>query len=157
MATTMSLRLSDNKLFFWPKHNICAFYDSIWFIWFNTIISQSNLSCQLWNRKLKINKKIILKIKNLCSLLGVCRTCFPWRRSPWCPLSTAPPWWASRDTRGSATSVSWGHFLHSIPKISKWEIPGSNPSKRFRGCHSYAKSRKDHAILDTFLLLWSIL
>ena len=28
----------------------------IWFIWFDTVICLSNLSCELWNRKLKINK-----------------------------------------------------------------------------------------------------
>ena len=31
-------------------------YDSIWFIWFDTIICLSNLSCELWNRKLKIKE-----------------------------------------------------------------------------------------------------
>ena len=31
-------------------------HDSIWFIWFDTIICLPNLSCELWNRKLKIKK-----------------------------------------------------------------------------------------------------
>ena len=35
-------------------------HDSVWFVWFDTIICLSNFSCELWNRKLKI-KEIYLK------------------------------------------------------------------------------------------------
>ena len=30
-------------------------HESIWFIWFHTLICLSNLSCEMWNRKLKVN------------------------------------------------------------------------------------------------------
>ena len=56
MAWAESLSLGDDKLFFGPKDDIYA--DSIWFSWFDIIICLSNLSCDLWNRKLKINKKL---------------------------------------------------------------------------------------------------
>ena len=36
--------------------HLCFLHDSIWFIWFDTIIRLSNLSCELWNRKLKIQE-----------------------------------------------------------------------------------------------------
>ena len=42
----------------------CFIHDSIWFVWFDTIICLSNLSCELWNRKLKI-KEIYFKKKYL--------------------------------------------------------------------------------------------
>ena len=49
---------------FGPKHYIFAlFHDSYWFIWFDTFICLSNLSCELWSRKWKIIfKKIISKL-----------------------------------------------------------------------------------------------
>ena len=34
----------------------CFIHDSIWFVWFDTIICLSNLSCELWSRKLKIKE-----------------------------------------------------------------------------------------------------
>ena len=39
-----------------PSTITTLFYDSIWFISFNTIICLSIFSCELWNRKLKINE-----------------------------------------------------------------------------------------------------
>ena len=47
-------------LFRTQAQHLCFIHDSIWFIWFDTIICLSNLSCELWNRKLKI-KEIYLK------------------------------------------------------------------------------------------------
>ena len=38
-----------------PSTTSTLFHDSIWINWFDTIISVSNLSCDLRNRKLKIN------------------------------------------------------------------------------------------------------
>ena len=49
-------------LFWIQAQHLRFIYDSIWFIWFDTIICQSNLSCELWNRKLKI-KEIFLQKK----------------------------------------------------------------------------------------------
>ena len=46
--------------------HLCFIHDSIWFIWFDTIICLSNLSCEVWNRKLKI--KEIYLIKTLTSV-----------------------------------------------------------------------------------------
>ena len=58
----MSLHLGDDKLFIRPKHNnIYTFYDSILYIWFETIICLLKLSCELWNRKLKINEILFKK------------------------------------------------------------------------------------------------
>ena len=39
-----------------PSTTSTLFHYSIWFFWFDTINCLSNLSCELWNRKLKINK-----------------------------------------------------------------------------------------------------
>ena len=55
MPWAMSSSLGDNKLFFGPKHNIYALF----MILFGLFVCQ-NLSCELWNRKLKI-KEIYLK------------------------------------------------------------------------------------------------
>ena len=44
----------QQTLFRAPAQHLCFIHDSIWFIWFDTIICLSNLSCELWNRKLKI-------------------------------------------------------------------------------------------------------
>ena len=43
-------------LFQTQAQHLCFLHDSIWFIWFDTIICLSNLSCELWNRKLKIKE-----------------------------------------------------------------------------------------------------
>ena len=46
---------------FWTQAQHLRFiHDSIWFVWFDTIICMSNLSWELWNRKLKI-KEIYFK------------------------------------------------------------------------------------------------
>ena len=38
---------------FWTQAQHLRFlHDSIWFLWFDTIFCLSNLSCELWNRKL---------------------------------------------------------------------------------------------------------
>ena len=42
----------------------------IWFIWFDTIICLSNLSCELWNRKLKIKEIYLKKIMTDNNLVG---------------------------------------------------------------------------------------
>ena len=42
--------------------HLCFLHDSIWFIWFDTIICLSNLSYELWNRKLKKTKFIFKKL-----------------------------------------------------------------------------------------------
>ena len=42
-------------------HHLCFLHDSSCFIWFDTIICLSNLSCELWNRKLKINEFFLKK------------------------------------------------------------------------------------------------
>ena len=49
-ASVMTNSLSD------PITTSMLFPDSIWFIWFDTFICLSNLSCYLWNRKLKIKE-----------------------------------------------------------------------------------------------------
>ena len=51
-------------LFLTQAQHLRFLHDSIWFIWFNTIICLSNLSCGLWIRKLKINLQKKLKIVN---------------------------------------------------------------------------------------------
>ena len=43
-------------LFRTQAQHLCFLHDSIWFIWIDTIICLSNLSHELWNRKLNINK-----------------------------------------------------------------------------------------------------
>ena len=45
----------QQTLYWTQAEHLCFFHDSIWFIWLNTIFCVSNLSCELWNRKLKIN------------------------------------------------------------------------------------------------------
>ena len=50
-------------LFRTHAQHLCFIHNSVWFVWFDTIICLSNLSCELWSRKLKI-KEIYLK-KNL--------------------------------------------------------------------------------------------
>ena len=57
MPWAMSSSLGDDRLFFRPKHNIYALF-MILFGLFDLILLffLSNLSCQLWNRKLKINE-----------------------------------------------------------------------------------------------------
>ena len=51
-------------------------HDSIWFIWLDTIIWLSNLSCELWNRKLKTKeiyfKKIIKKSETVNGVRKYC-------------------------------------------------------------------------------------
>ena len=47
------------SLFWIQVQHPCFLHDSIWLIWFDTICL-SNLSCELWNRKLKI-KEIYFK------------------------------------------------------------------------------------------------
>ena len=47
-------------LFWTQAQHLCFIHDSIWFVWFDTIICLSNLSCELWNRKLEI-KEIYFK------------------------------------------------------------------------------------------------
>ena len=59
MPWAVSENLGDYKLFFGPKHNIYTFF-MILFGLFDTIIFMSNLSFELWNRKLKI-KEIYFK------------------------------------------------------------------------------------------------
>ena len=49
-------------LFQAQAQHLCFLHDSIWFIWFDTIICLSNLLCELWNRKLKIKELYILKM-----------------------------------------------------------------------------------------------
>ena len=51
-------------LFWTQAQHLCFIHDYIWFIWFDTIIYLSNLSSELWNRKLKI-KEIYFKKKSL--------------------------------------------------------------------------------------------
>ena len=41
MPWAVNSSIGDDKLFFGPKHNIFI-HDSIWFIWFDTIICLSN-------------------------------------------------------------------------------------------------------------------
>ena len=66
-------------LFRTQAQHLCFIHDSIWFVWFDTIICLSNLSCELWSRKLK--KKIFLKKKKKNSLLYLKkgRGCWPLR------------------------------------------------------------------------------
>ena len=57
-------------LFRTQAQHLCFIHNSVWFVWFDTIICLSNLSCELWSRKLKI-KEIYLKKKiNLPSLFS---------------------------------------------------------------------------------------
>ena len=58
----LRLRLSDNKLFIRPKHNIYTFswFYLVYLIWYYL----PNLSCVWCNRKLKMNKIYFKKIKN---------------------------------------------------------------------------------------------
>ena len=60
MPWTESSSLGDEKLFFGPKNNIYALF-MILFGLFDTIICLSNLSCELWNRKLKLKKRYLKK------------------------------------------------------------------------------------------------
>ena len=48
-------------LFWTQAQHLCFLHDSIWFIWFEINICLSNLSCELSNKKLKINKYIFKK------------------------------------------------------------------------------------------------
>ena len=76
----MSLSLGDVKLFFGPKHNIYTLFMILfWFIWFDTIICLSNLSCELWNRK---KRKYFKKWKNhLLRLRGLTPTNLSFRKT----------------------------------------------------------------------------
>ena len=46
----------QQTLFQTQAQHLCFLHDYIWFIWFDTIICLANLSCELWNRKLKIKE-----------------------------------------------------------------------------------------------------
>ena len=49
---------------FWTQAQHLRFiHDSIWFIWFDTNICLLNLSCEFWNRKLKIKEIYFKKIQ----------------------------------------------------------------------------------------------
>ena len=52
---------------FWTQAQYLHFlHYSIWFIWFNTIIFPSNMSCDLWNKRLKTNE--IFLTSNRCQI-----------------------------------------------------------------------------------------
>ena len=53
-------------LFRTQAQHLCFIHNSVWFVWFDTIICLSNLSCELWSRKLKI-KEIYLKKRKVKS------------------------------------------------------------------------------------------
>ena len=58
-------------LFWTQAQHLCFIHDYIWFIWFDTIIYLSNLSSELWNRKLKIKEIYFKKNRSIwshCSL-----------------------------------------------------------------------------------------
>ena len=57
-------------LFRTQAQHLCFIHDSIWFIWFDTIICLSNLSCELWNRKLKIKEIYLKKYISLCLIFA---------------------------------------------------------------------------------------
>ena len=52
----------QQTLFWTQVQHLRFLHDCIWFIWFDTIICLSNLSCELWNRKLKINQLFFKKM-----------------------------------------------------------------------------------------------
>ena len=56
MPWAVSLSLGATNSFWTQAQHWRFIHDSIWFIWFDTIICLSNLSCELWNRKLKIKE-----------------------------------------------------------------------------------------------------
>ena len=64
----------QQTLFRTQAQHLHFLHDSIWFIWFDTIMS--NLSCELWNRKLKIKEIYFLK---------------RWKGLPLLPLSAQLP------------------------------------------------------------------
>ena len=81
-------------------------HDSIWFVWFDAIICLSNLSCKLWNRKLKI-KEVFFK-KNSITV----------------PIRTVEPirtWTSSKRSKYSSTNCAativaqkpFSNYLHS--------------------------------------------
>ena len=47
-------------LFWTQAQHLSSIHNSVWFVWFDAIICLSNLSHELWNRKLKI-KEIFFK------------------------------------------------------------------------------------------------
>ena len=55
-------------LFRTQAQHLCFIHNSVWFVWFDTIICLSNLSCELWSGKLKI-KEIYFKNKKSLQLL----------------------------------------------------------------------------------------
>ena len=62
-ALGCELKPQWRQTLFWTQAQHLYFvHDSIWFIWFDTIIWLSNLSCEFWNRKLKINEIYFIKI-----------------------------------------------------------------------------------------------
>ena len=62
-------------LFRTQAQHLCFIHDSIWFVSFDTMICLSNLSCELWNRKLKIKeiyyKKYLQHTKTCITILKV--------------------------------------------------------------------------------------
>ena len=56
MPWALSSSLGNNKLFWTQAQHLLFIHDSTWFIWFDTIVCLSNLSCELWNSKLKIKE-----------------------------------------------------------------------------------------------------
>ena len=63
MLWAVSSSFNVDKLFRTQAQHLCFLHDSIWLIWFDTIICLSNLSCELWNRKLKIKETFFKKRK----------------------------------------------------------------------------------------------
>ena len=61
MPWAVSWNLDDDKLFNGSRHNIYAFF-IILFGLFDTFICLSKLSCELWNRKLKINEIYLKRV-----------------------------------------------------------------------------------------------
>ena len=52
----MSSSLGDVKLFWTQAQHLCFIHNSVWFVWFDTIICLSNLSCELWSGRSKIKE-----------------------------------------------------------------------------------------------------
>ena len=117
--------VKTNSIWAQAQH-LHSLHDSIWFIWFDTIIGLSNLSFELWNRKLKINEiyfqiyfmlmYIFVKPKMICY-----------------PIPGCEPWWCW--TRWRLWPCSWWRTQWKCPTrlVSKWRCH-ANRSGQARHC-----------------------
>ena len=66
----------QQTIFRTQAQHLCFIHDAIWFVWFDTFICLLNLSCELWNRKLKL-KEIYLKKSSSRYSTPLCSTISP--------------------------------------------------------------------------------